>query len=259
MQSYSEIEPQYRQAETAQAPFSLGTGLLTWLISVVLLVGIQVVVAIVYVVAVIVKTGSVPTAENILTKEFALLAIGFTLVAHLLTALFCWWLITKRLNLPFLPTMGWHWHPQFKMLHAVLLGAVMFGLAQLMAWVLTKYFPHTETEMEKLLKLGTSVRVTVAILATFSAPFVEEFVYRGILYPAVESRYGWLAGIGLTSFLFALVHVPQYLGSPAALTAILVLSVVLTALRAYTGSLLPCGGVLVRFVIFVELDGGRAK
>ena len=84
-----------------------------------------------------------------------------------------------------------------------------------------------------------SVKVLTAILAVFSAPFIEEFVYRGILYPAVESRAGWQVGVAVTSFLFALVHVPQYWQSSAALTVIITLSIVLTLVRAYTGSILP--------------------
>jgi membrane protease YdiL (CAAX protease family) len=46
--------------------------------------------------------------------------------------------------------------------------------------------------------------------------------------------------VGLVTFIFALVHVPQYWGSVAAITAIVSLSLVLTLLRAWTGSLLPC-------------------
>ncbi|NOT64242.1 MAG: CPBP family intramembrane metalloprotease [Acidobacteria bacterium] len=230
MQSYSEIEPRIRQAELTQSPFSLGMGLATWGVSVALIVGIQVVLGVGYVVWFMAKSGgAAPTAENILNKEFALLALGSTLVAHALTVLFCWLLITKRLQLPFLQTQGWSWHPQFKLMQAVILGVLMIGVAI----ACSKLLPHHETEMEKMLKLGTSVRVLTAILAVFSAPFVEEFVYRGILYPAIESRAGWQMGVAVTSLLFALVHVPQYWGSPAAITIIMILSVALTMVRAF--------------------------
>jgi hypothetical protein len=235
MQSYSEIEPHIRRAERIASPFSLGAGLATWGVSVALIGGIQVVLGVGYVFWLMAKGGAAPTAESILTKEFALLALGSTLVAHALTVLFCWLLITKRLNLPFLHAQGWTWHPQFKLVHAIALGILMLGVL----YACSKLLPHHETEMEKMLKLGMSVRVLTAVLAVFSAPFVEEFVYRGILYPAVESRAGWQAGIAVTSLLFALVHVPQYWGSPAAITTIMILSLVLTAVRAYTGSILP--------------------
>ena len=49
MQSYSEIEPQFRQADQKRSPFSLGAGVLTWFVSVALIVGIQVVLGVGYV------------------------------------------------------------------------------------------------------------------------------------------------------------------------------------------------------------------
>ena len=242
MQSYSEIEPQIRQLDAKESPFSVGTGLLTWFISVALIIVPQIFLGVGYVFWKYQKTGATPTAENIINKEFALLALGATLVAHVLTVLFCWVLITKRLRLPFLQTQGWSWHPQFKLPHAIALGIGMV----LVAIVCSKLLPHHETDLEKMLKLGLSVRLLTVVLAVFSAPFVEEFVYRGILYPAVESRAGWQMGVAVTSFLFAVVHVPQYWQSPAALTIIILLSIVLTAVRAYTGSILPT--VVTHFV-----------
>jgi hypothetical protein len=242
MQSYSDVEASFRHDETTGSPFSLGSGLITWLVSVLLIVGTQIILGVAYVAMLSMRLGRLPKPEELMNLEFALLAIGSTFVAHVLTVLFCWLLITKRFRLPFLPTMGWRWHPQFQWWHAVALGGLMIGMGILF----TQLLPHHETEMEKMLKLGASVRWLVVILAIFSAPFVEEFVYRGILYPAVEAKLGWMAGIAVTSFLFALVHVPQYLSSPAALTTIMVLSFVLTAVRAYTGALLPT--VVTHFV-----------
>jgi uncharacterized protein len=243
MQSYSEVEPQLRQVDRLRSPFSLGAGLLTWGVSVALIVGIQIILGVGYVIWLMAKSGGVaPTAEMILNKEFALMAIASTLVAHGLTVLFCWLLITKRLQLPFLQTQGWGWHPQFKLPHAIGLGGAMI----LVAIACSQLLPHHPNEMEKMLRLGMSVKLLTVLLAVFSAPFVEEFVYRGVLYPAVESRLGWQAGVTVTSLLFALVHVPQYWPSAAAITAIMILSIVLTMVRAYTGSILPT--VVTHFV-----------
>jgi len=73
-----------------------------------------------------------------------------------------------------------------------------------------------------------------------SAPFVEEIVYRGILYKAIADSKGWKLAVVVVTVLFALVHAPQYWGSPAAIVAIVSLSLVLTIVRAVTGQLLPC-------------------
>src|SRR5262249_22203589 len=73
-----------------------------------------------------------------------------------------------------------------------------------------------------------------------TAPLVEEVVYRGVIYSAIEWWRGRLAAVIVVSLLFGAVHVPQYLGSFSAIAAILALSIVLTVLRAVTRQLLPC-------------------
>jgi hypothetical protein len=96
----------------------------------------------------------------------------------------------------------------------------MMGAAMLFA----KILPHHETDLERMLKLGASVRVLTALLAVLTAPLVEEVVYRGVLYPGVAKRWGLVAGVGVTTLLFGLVHVPQYWGSWAAIATIVLLS-----------------------------------
>jgi membrane protease YdiL (CAAX protease family) len=78
------------------------------------------------------------------------------------------------------------------------------------------------------------------VLAVFTAPFVEEFIYRGVVYSALQRLIGvnWAVVFVLT--LFALIHVPQYWPNVGVIFAIVVLSIVLTVVRAYSGRLLPC-------------------
>ena len=49
-----------------------------------------------------------------------------------------------------------------------------------------------------------------------------------------------MAAIVIVTFLFALVHVPQYWGSPTTIILLTLLSLILTLVRAQTGNLLPC-------------------
>jgi hypothetical protein len=229
--------PQAIPRPSSEATWGVGSGILTWIVSVALLLGTQMIAMIIYVA----QTGAMPKPEQM---DWLL---GFLLVvsvfpAHLLTLLFCWLVVTARGERPFLPTLGWGWHPQFKLVHAAALALLMMGVAI----VLSKVLPHQETEFERMLKLGTSIRVLTALLAIFSAPLIEEVVYRGVLYQAFERKFNWLAGAGVVTSLFALVHVPQYWGSWAAIVTILLLSLVLTVLRAATGSLLP--SVVTHFV-----------
>lgn len=171
-----------------------------------------------------------------ITRGAAILTLAITLVLQVVALGASWMFISRLGRKPFLKTLGWHWHPQFKWQHAMALAMLMFGVAV----ALSKLLPHQETDMDKILKMGFVIRAMVAVLAVLVAPLVEEIVYRGVVYSTVERLGGKAAGVITVTAIFALVHVPQYWGSVAAITAIVTLSLVLTLLRAWTGSLLPC-------------------
>lgn len=224
-------------AEAASADGKLGvrTGFLVWLASLALILGFQVVALIAYIVFKNVRTGEIPR-ELVIDPLIVILSIVSSFPAHVLTLVLCWLVVTGAGRRPFWLTLGWGWHPQFKWVHAVALAFLMQGLN----YLLENSLPHHETELERLLGLGFGVRVTVAALAVLTAPLVEEVVYRGVLYSGIERAWGKAAAICLVTILFAGVHFWQYRESAAALTAIFLLSLVLTLLRAATGKLLPC-------------------
>ncbi|MGE0103191.1 MAG: lysostaphin resistance A-like protein [Blastocatellales bacterium] len=229
----------------AKAPDRLwgaARGILVWLGSVGLIFGFQIAALIIYLIVKVRETGQIPKTFEI-DWLVTVLSLGSTFPAHLLTLVLCWLVVTDSGKRPFFRTLGWSWHPQFKWVHAVGLAFLMLGVALLYE----RFLPHRETDMEKLLKMGTSIRLLVAALAVLTAPIVEEVVYRGVLYAGLERTFErrgfgnarWIS-IGVVTLLFAGVHGPQYWGSIAAISAILSLSLVLTILRAWTGSLLPC-------------------
>ncbi|MFN0083833.1 MAG: lysostaphin resistance A-like protein [Blastocatellia bacterium] len=170
------------------------------------------------------------------TAGVAILGLALTLVMHLAGFIAAWLVVTHMGKRPFWSRLGWKWHPQFKLIQAVGLAILMMGVAI----VLEKTLPHKETDLEKILGLGMNVRILVALLAVGTAPLIEEIVYRGVVYASIEGLWGRAAAFLLSAAIFAVVHVPQYWGSAAAITAILTLSLVLTGLRAWTGQLLPC-------------------
>jgi hypothetical protein len=216
--------------------------MLVWLGSVVTLFGFQIVAVIIYFVIKLRQTGQMPKTLEIDLLSAAL-SIASTFPAHLVTLVICWMVVTANGRRPFWRSVEWGWElgSDWKEMAkyaglAVALAVVMMGFT----YLLEKFLPHRETDLEKLLKLGAVVRVLVATLAVLTAPLVEEVVYRGVLYLGIERAWGKAAGVILVTLLFALVHVPQYWGSYAALTAIISLSLVLTLLRSATGKLLPC-------------------
>lgn len=182
------------------------------------------------------KPGLAQFLRGQLTPPIALVTLIATFMAQALTLGLCWLIVTHMGREPFFASLNWRWHPQFKWVHAVGLAVLMLMIGA----VIEKALPRYETDLEKLLRLGIAVRVTVALLATLGAPIVEEVVYRGILYSSLERVWGRVASVVVVTMLFTLPHLPQYWGSVATITAILLLSVALTLLRALTGRLLPC-------------------
>jgi membrane protease YdiL (CAAX protease family) len=108
-------------------------------------------------------------------------------------------------------------------------------------FVLERTLPASrETAFDRLLKTSQQVRVAVAFLAVFSAPIVEEVVYRGVLFSSLRNRTGVISAVLVVTILFGAVHFIQYWGAWSSLVGVTLLSFVLTVIRAVTRSLKPC-------------------
>lgn len=164
-----------------------------------------------------------------------LVGVVAILGVHLFTLLIAWTVVTGW-ERRFTDVIDWTWHPRFRWPQALVTVAVLYGLA----WLLQYLLPSGKTDFDRLLESSQTVRIAVAALAVITAPFVEELIYRGILYPALHVKFGRAKAIATVSGLFAVVHFMQYWGSVVILVSLTLLSVVLTIVRAYTGKLLPC-------------------
>ena len=157
------------------------------------------------------------------------------LPAHLLTLLVAWFVVTKNRTNSFKEMLGWRsggmrwWH------HV----AIMIGFVSLMI-IVGSIFPEQDNELLRMLRSSRLALYTIAILAVATAPLVEEVVYRGVLYSAFQRSVGTVGAVALVTFLFALVHVPQYYPSVSTILLLTLLSLILTLVRVYTGNLLPC-------------------
>lgn len=155
--------------------------------------------------------------------------------AHILTVLLAWLVVTRARKFGFRRMLGWNggglawWH------YCIILGAFF-----VVAAVVGSLFPEQENDLIRILRSSRSAVYIVAFVATFTAPFVEEVVYRGILYSAFQRTFGVPAGFLFVTFLFAVVHVPQYYPSYSTIFLLTLLSVVLTLVRVKAGNLLPC-------------------
>jgi len=159
--------------------------------------------------------------------------------SHLLTLALAWVVVTKGRTYSFRKMLGWEWDG-FRVWHAVVLFLFFWGFAVLM----TTIFGSVENDFEKMLTSSRTAVYLVAFFATFTAPVVEEVVYRGLLFSAFQKRFGIVLAVVAVTLLFTVVHVPQYsmnnVPDYATIATLLMLSLTLTLVRAKTGNLYPC-------------------
>ncbi|MCY7376277.1 MAG: CPBP family intramembrane metalloprotease [Pyrinomonadaceae bacterium] len=164
-----------------------------------------------------------------------LLQISAIIPAHILTLVLAWLVVTRFKKFSFRETLGWRWNG-FNIWTCLAIVGGFFVLAGIASY----YFPEQDNDLLRILKSSRTAVYIVAFLATFTAPLVEEVVYRGVLYSAFQRTVGVPAAVALITFLFALVHVPQYYPSYSTIFLICLLSLVLTLVRVRTKNLLPC-------------------
>lgn len=78
--------------------------------------------------------------------------------------------------------------------------------------------------------------------AVFAAPIVEEIFFRGFLFQGFRQRYGWVAGIAISSFIFAAAHL-----DPVAFIPTFILGAVLAYVYHRSNSVWP--GIILHFLV----------
>jgi membrane protease YdiL (CAAX protease family) len=235
-------------------PWGIGGALLIWVMSIAL-IGIL---PVVFLIAYAAKRGIQPGNPNfipaflqfaITDKTAVLVQVLSILPSHLLTLVLIWALVTRFGKRPFLQAIGWGWAPRFHFWSCVGLGVALFVAGSILAKLLGTEKP---TQLEQIINSSLAARYAISFLAVFTAPFVEEFIYRGVLYAPLQRLAGVRGAVLIVLALFTIIHVPQYWPNMGVLAAVALLSIVLTVIRAYSGKLLPC------IVIHIVFNGIQA-
>lgn len=218
-------------------PWGLVAAILTWLGSVVLLLVMNLLAVVPYNLYKF-KGGSREALEQFMTtdKTLILLLILSAIPAHLLTLGMAWAVITHFGKRPFWSALGWTWSKRVGFWTSVGLAVALYMVGILLILL----FGQQKTSLDQVVASSRAAALSLAFLAVFTAPLVEEVVYRGILYPALQRTVGMHWAIVGVLLLFTLVHVPQYWPNFGVIGAVGLLSLSLTLVRAYTGRLLPC-------------------
>jgi len=155
-----------------------------------------------------------------------------------LAILYLYLMLVARTDAPFWPSIGWREmrHGSGKIRDSALQflagGAVLAIVVTFAGGFLNS---KTTLPIEELLKARVSI-LLFGILGVLVAPLVEETIFRGFLYPVIARRLGVAAGIAITGTLFGLMHAAQLWGGWGQIALLILVGVVLTWVRARTGT-----------------------
>jgi membrane protease YdiL (CAAX protease family) len=233
----TELDASVAEINPNNPPWSSPIAVAVWITSVLLIVFVPTLFLVPYLFSKMGGTFNQSQMADLATKDpvAVWIQVAAVLPVHLLTLLMSWYVVTNFRRLPFRQTLGWEsggmrwWHYVLILVGFI---AVMITVGMLV--------PEQENDLLRILKSSKWALYTIAVLAVFTAPLVEEVIYRGILYSAFQRSVGTFAAVALVTFLFALVHVPQYWPSTSTIFLLTLLSLILTLIRVYSGNLLPC-------------------
>jgi membrane protease YdiL (CAAX protease family) len=223
-------------------PWGLGSALLVWFASIVLIILMPVVFLVPYAWAKgfhpgMPDFGPALTEFALTDKTAVLLQVVSLFPSHLLTLILIWIVVTRFGKKSFWAAIGWGWARGFRLWRCVGLGMLLFVVGSVLAKFLGAEKP---TQLEQIINSSIAARYMISFLAVCTAPFVEEFVYRGVLYAPLQRLAGVKGAVIIVLALFTIIHVPQYWPNVGVIAAVGLLSIVLTVVRAYSGRLLPC-------------------
>jgi membrane protease YdiL (CAAX protease family) len=183
------------------------------------------------------ETVTGPHSDSISTGQMIVSLLGFQAAAL--------WLVHR-----FIKESGSNWKDTFgfakrwetALLWGLAAGVIYFflgnGLQKLSAEAM-KHLPISieskEQQAVQTIRMASAWRDRLVLgLGTIAlAPFAEEILFRGILYPAIKRAGFPRLALWLTSFLFAAIHL-----NLATFIPLLALALLLTFLYEYTGNLL---------------------
>ncbi len=218
-------------------PWNWITAFLVWLASLLLLLIVPAIAVVLYAVSKGVNFQNGEALKDFLLNDSVaiLIQIGLVIPVHALTLALSWAVVTNLRKFSFREMLGWKLG-SFTIWHIIGIVATFFLLGVALNYI----FGEHENEITRILKSSRTAVYLIAFMASFTAPIVEEVIYRGLLYSAFQKRFGILAGVLAATIPFALVHYPQYWGDWSALIIVTLLSLTLTLIRVKTSNLLPC-------------------
>ena len=147
------------------------------------------------------------------------------LAAYFILLVGLWRLFTHHFRIGFFRALGWHWPESWP---TFLCSGMLLAIS---VEIISHFLPTPpELPIDKMMR-GASDAWMLSVFGVLIAPFVEEVLFRGMLFPALCRRAS--AGVSLvaTSVLFGAVHAQQLAGAWVQVAIIVVVGMILTAIR----------------------------
>lgn len=165
----------------------------------------------------------------------AISLLVFQGLLDLIILLYIYFTITLKYNSPFWTSIKWTGKVRKYFLIywpvGVSLALIVVGLSAILP-------SPQKPPIEEMLEHPASA-LLFAVLGVFIAPFVEELIFRGFIYPVVERGAGNALAVVSTALLFTALHLGQLWGSWTGIALILLVGITLSTVRARTDSLIP--------------------
>jgi hypothetical protein len=146
-------------------------------------------------------------------------------VAYLLVFAMLWRLFRHHYHIGFFRALSWQWPLRWPIF--VTAGALLALAVQVVAHFLPS---PPELPIDQMLRTPADAWL-LSIFGVFIAPFAEEVLFRGLLFPALARRAGAMISLLVTSVLFGAVHAQQLAGAWLQIACIVVVGAVLTMVR----------------------------
>jgi membrane protease YdiL (CAAX protease family) len=163
--------------------------------------------------------------------------------------------LRMRFDAPFWRTLRWRpiesgtVPPRIAYFGFILSG---FLLSMVIAFVSSAFAPKNKMPIEQFLQDRQSAFLLLVMSVTL-APFFEETIFRGYIYPVVARTFGVIPGVLFTGLIFGLLHASQLGGNVPQVALLATVGIVFTAVRAKTGSVLPGFLVHVSYNSFISI------
>jgi uncharacterized protein len=255
--SLPEIDPLGPNPDAALAPPSQDPPWTGWNVLQIAVLTLAVTIVLVLVVTLATQHLLYPNKAIIDVAKFPLVTIGAQVLAYLFVLAFMFSIVKSKSDRSFLTAIQWNWPDNWAVY--LLAGVVMsFGLQGVAHLVpIPKDLP-----MDRFFQTTREAWVLAVFGVTF-APLLEELFFRGFLYPVLVRRLGVVTSVVLTAAAFSLIHAEQLGRAWGPVLVIFLVGLVLTVVRAKTGSV--AAGVLmhvayngtISVLLFVATDGFR--